>query len=117
MLVAYLRIPSIVVTLAMMVALRDGLRWITQGEWVQDLPAGFQWLGSRQAIYPFLAAAIAAALADRPVAWTLGNLRRRARGLRHRIEPDGGAPGRNRAALVTASVFALAGASPGSPRC
>jgi len=44
-LVAYIRIPSIVVTLASMVALRDGLRWITQGEWVQDLPPGFRWLG------------------------------------------------------------------------
>src|SRR5476649_1400914 len=29
-LVAYVRIPSIVVTLAAMVALRDGLRWVTQ---------------------------------------------------------------------------------------
>ena len=44
-LVAYVRIPSIVVTLASMVALRDGLRWITQGAWVQDLPRGFQWFG------------------------------------------------------------------------
>src|ERR1051326_8650320 len=32
-LVAYVRVPSIVVTLAMMVALRDGLRWATQGAW------------------------------------------------------------------------------------
>ena len=39
-LVAYLRLPSIVVTLAMMIALRDALRWMTQGAWVQDLPAG-----------------------------------------------------------------------------
>src|SRR3954454_22889072 len=31
LLVAYLRMPSIVVTLAAMVALRDGLRWATQG--------------------------------------------------------------------------------------
>jgi rhamnose transport system permease protein len=44
-LVAYVRIPSIVVTLSSMVALRDGLRWITQGAWVQDLPRGFQWFG------------------------------------------------------------------------
>lgn len=47
-LVAYLRIPSIVVTLATMVALRDGLRWATQGAWVQDLPPGFQWFGRSQ---------------------------------------------------------------------
>src|SRR5882724_8676890 len=37
-LVAYVRIPSIVVTLAAMVAVRDGLRWMTQGAWVQNLP-------------------------------------------------------------------------------
>jgi rhamnose transport system permease protein len=47
-LVAYVRIPSIVVTLATMVALRDGLRWITEGAWVQDLPASFQWFGASQ---------------------------------------------------------------------
>src|SRR3954469_1913678 len=40
-LVAYLRIPSIVVTLATMAALRDGLRWATQGAWIQELPSGF----------------------------------------------------------------------------
>ena len=54
-LVAYVRIPSIVVTLASMVALRDGLRWRTQGAWVQDLPPSFQWLGLSQAAYPFMA--------------------------------------------------------------
>jgi rhamnose transport system permease protein len=42
-LVAYVRIPSIVATLATMIAFRDGLRWLTQGSWVGDLPAGFQW--------------------------------------------------------------------------
>ena len=39
-LVAYVGIPSIVVTLATMTALRDGLRWATEGAWVQDLPRG-----------------------------------------------------------------------------
>src|SRR6476659_9153599 len=53
-LVAYARIPSVVVTLATMVALRDGLRWITQGAWVQDLPAAFQWFGLAQGSYPFV---------------------------------------------------------------
>ena len=61
-LVAYLRLPSIVVTLAMMIALRDALRWATQGAWVQDLPAGFQWLGLSQRMYPLAAGAFAAAL-------------------------------------------------------
>jgi rhamnose transport system permease protein len=61
-LVAYARIPSIVATLATMVALRDALRWITQGAWIQDLPPGFQWLGLSQAAYPFVVGATALAL-------------------------------------------------------
>lgn len=40
-LTAWVRIPSIVVTLGTMVALRDGLRWGTQGAWVGGLPASF----------------------------------------------------------------------------
>ena len=44
-LTAYARIPSIVVTLATLVALRDGLRWATQGAWVDNLPRNFQWYG------------------------------------------------------------------------
>jgi len=47
-LVARLNIPSIVATLAVMVATRDGLRWATEGQWVQDLPRGFQWFGLGQ---------------------------------------------------------------------
>src|SRR5262249_11474243 len=46
--VARLRLPSIVVTLALMVAWRDALRWITEGEWVQNLPGNFQWFGLGQ---------------------------------------------------------------------
>jgi rhamnose transport system permease protein len=61
-LVAYLRLPSIVVTLATMVALRDGLRWWTQGAWVQDLPPGFQWFGLPQFAYPFVSCAVVVAL-------------------------------------------------------
>jgi rhamnose transport system permease protein len=51
-LVAWLGVPSIVVTLATMVGLRDALRWTMQGEWVQDLPETFQWLGLSQATFP-----------------------------------------------------------------
>lgn len=47
-LVARLKIPSIVATLAVMVAMRDGLRWATEGRWVQGLPPGFQWFGLGQ---------------------------------------------------------------------
>ena len=61
-LIAYVGLPSIVVTLATMVALRDGLRWSTEGAWVQDLPSGFQWFGLPQFVYPFVSCAIVAAL-------------------------------------------------------
>jgi rhamnose transport system permease protein len=59
-LVSTLKLPSIVVTLATMVALRDGLRWTTQGAWVQNLPSGFQFLGVGQASYPFVSLTMAA---------------------------------------------------------
>ena len=48
-LVAGLGIPSIVVTLATMIGLRNCLRWVTEGRWVQDLPLNFQWAGLGQA--------------------------------------------------------------------
>jgi rhamnose transport system permease protein len=69
-LVAYGRLPSIVVTLAMMIVLRDALRWITQGAWVQDLPADFQWMGLSQAAYPFAAGVLAAGIAM-ALGWSL----------------------------------------------
>ena len=47
-LISFVRAPSIVVTLATMVSLREALRWITGGAWVEDLPAGFQWFGRGQ---------------------------------------------------------------------
>ncbi len=46
-LVAGLRLPSIVVTLATMVTWREALRWQRQGEFV-NLPDGLQWLGLGQ---------------------------------------------------------------------
>jgi len=69
-LVSYLRLPSIVVTLAMMIVLRDALRWITQGAWVQDLPSDFQWMGLSQSVYPFAAGLLAAAIVT-ALAWSL----------------------------------------------
>lgn len=57
--IAYLRMPAIVVTLAMLVAWRDGLRWVTEGAWVQGLPDDFQWFGLGQATGQWLIAAIA----------------------------------------------------------
>ena len=61
-LVAGLNLPAIVVTLATMVALRDGLRWATEGSWVQDLPGNFQWFGLGQAAGQALIVGAAAAI-------------------------------------------------------
>jgi rhamnose transport system permease protein len=69
-LVAWVRIPSIVVTLAAMVALRDGLRWVTQGAWVQNLPPGFHWFGLSQSASDFITIAAAVIIAVK-FAWAL----------------------------------------------
>jgi rhamnose transport system permease protein len=73
-LVAYLHVPSIVVTLAAMVALRDGLRWITEGAWVEGLPATFLWFGLPQRAYPVVTAA-GVLLLTAGTAWALRNTR------------------------------------------
>lgn len=73
-LVGWLRLPSIIVTLALLVAWRDGLRWVTSGAWVLDLPPNFQWFGlgqaGGQAVIASTAILILVALA-----WSVRNLR------------------------------------------
>jgi len=73
LLVGRLRLPSIIVTLAMLVAWRDGLRWITEGAWVQGLPANFQWLGFGQSGARWLIVAFAAVVLL-GINWMLRNL-------------------------------------------
>ena len=72
-LVGTLGLPSIIVTLAMLVAWRDALRWATEGAWVQGLPANFQWFGlaagAAQALIVGIALAVLAGSA-----WALRNL-------------------------------------------
>jgi rhamnose transport system permease protein len=46
--VAFMALPSIVVTLATMVIVRKGLDWQTQGEAVQTAAGSFQWFGWSQ---------------------------------------------------------------------
>src|SRR6185312_5054734 len=46
--VAGLGLPSIVVTLATLVIGRESLRYLREGEFVRDLPPGFQWFGAGQ---------------------------------------------------------------------
>jgi rhamnose transport system permease protein len=107
-LVAYVRIPSIVVTLAAMVAFRDALRWVTQGSWVEGLPPTFQWLGSSQAAFPMIVGAFLAILLI-GVAWAMRNL-----GVGRTVYATGSnAEGARLAgidtALVKLSVFAIGG--------
>jgi rhamnose transport system permease protein len=73
LLVGYMRLPSIVVTLAALVALRDGLRWAMQGAWVQDLPSGFQWFGLPPSAYPAVALGVVLVLVG-ALAWGMRNL-------------------------------------------
>ena len=73
LLVGRLGLPSIIVTLALLVAWRDGLRWLTEGAWVQGLPGDFQWFGLGQgpAQWVIVGTALAALAA---AAWALRNL-------------------------------------------
>jgi rhamnose transport system permease protein len=72
-LVGYLRLPSIIVTLAMLVAWRDALRWVTQGEWVQNLPPNFQWFGLGQTLAQWLVVGVALGVLV-AFSWMLRNL-------------------------------------------
>ncbi len=71
--VAWLRLPSIVVTLALMVAWRDGLRWATEGAWIQGLPPNFQWLGLGQTSGELLLVLISS-IVFVGFAWALSNI-------------------------------------------
>jgi rhamnose transport system permease protein len=72
-LVAGLGLPSIVVTLATLVILRESLRWAREGEFVRNLPPWFQWFGAGQAAGQWVV--VGAALAVFLVfAWALRNL-------------------------------------------
>jgi rhamnose transport system permease protein len=72
-LVAYVGLPSIAVTLAMMVGVRDALRWATEGAWVYGLPVEFQWFGLPVSTYPIVAGATAGLLTV-GLAWGLRHL-------------------------------------------
>jgi rhamnose transport system permease protein len=72
-LIAGLGLPSIVVTLATMVILREGLRWAREGKFVKDLPQGFQWFGLGQDAGQWTLVAIALVVFS-VFAWGLRNL-------------------------------------------
>jgi rhamnose transport system permease protein len=72
-LVGWLRLPSIIVTLAMLVMWRDALRWTTEGAWVQGLPENFQWFGLGQSNGEIVIVMISLVLFV-AFAWSLKNL-------------------------------------------
>lgn len=72
-LVAGLGLPSIVVTLATLVILRESLRWVREGEQVRNLPGWFQWFGAGQSMGQWLV--VGSALVVFAVfAWGMRNL-------------------------------------------
>lgn len=73
LLIGHLRLPSIIVTLAMLVLWRDALRWLTEGAWVQGLPDKFQWFGLEQRSGEMLIVAITLVIFV-GFAWGLRNL-------------------------------------------
>ena len=73
LLVGWLRLPSIIVTLAMLVAWRDALRWVTGGRWVQNLPPNFQWFGLGQTLGQWLIVIVVLAVLV-GFSWVLRNL-------------------------------------------
>lgn len=67
LIVAYLRIPSIVVTLGMLSILKGGLISVTGGTWISDLPEGFHLydasvLGAPMPVFLMIALTVVAAL-------------------------------------------------------
>jgi rhamnose transport system permease protein len=72
-LIGRLGLPSIIVTLAMLVMWRDALRWITEGAWVQGLPDDFQWFGLGQSTGEIVIVLLALILFA-AFAWSLRNL-------------------------------------------
>ena len=62
LLVAGLGLPSIVVTLATLVILRESLRYLREGEFVRGIPSGFQWFGMGQGAGQWLVVGIAVAV-------------------------------------------------------
>jgi len=111
-LTAYVRIPSIVVTLATMIAWREGLRWATEGAWIQDLPAHYQWLGTSDRAYPFIALAVVVFL-QICAAWVLRNVAAGRAIYATGSSLDAARLAGVRTATVTFLVFAILGALTG----
>ena len=107
-LVAFAGLPSIIVTLAMMVVLRDGLAWARQGEAVRGLPATFQWFGLSQAGGQWVLVGVAAAVLA-AAGWAARNLPGGRAVFAVGSDADAARLAGIRPALVTFATFVLLG--------
>jgi rhamnose transport system permease protein len=108
-LVAFVNLPSIVVTLATMVVLRESLRWIRSGEFVQGLPRNFQWFGMAQDAGQWVIVGIAG-LVFGCFAWSMRNLAAGRTVYATGSDQEAARLAGIRPRLVTFSVFTLMGA-------
>jgi rhamnose transport system permease protein len=111
-LVAGMNLPSIVVTLATMVTLRESLRWAREGEFVRDLPANFQWFGMSQTVGQWLVVGIALAVFV-VFAWGLRNLAAGRAVYATGSDPEAARLAGIRPKRVTFGVFVIMGALAG----
>jgi rhamnose transport system permease protein len=108
-LVALIGLPSIVVTLATMVILRESLRWIRSGEFVQGLPTHFQWFGFSQDAGQWVVVAIAA-ITFGCFAWAMRNIAAGRSVYATGSDQEAARLAGIRPRLVTFTVFTLMGA-------
>ena len=108
-LVAFLRIPSIVVSLATMIAVREGLRLATEGAWIQDLPASYQWLGLSAGAYPVVVLGVVVLL-QIGFGWGLRHLSAGRAVFAIGSSPSAARLAGLRVEQITVGVFAIAGA-------
>jgi rhamnose transport system permease protein len=111
-LVALLRVPSIVATLATMAFWRELLRWATQGAWIQGLPANFQWMGLSQA-QGELAILAVAALSFAAIAWSMRNIQAGRAVYAVGTQPESARLAGNPVTALSFGVFMLLGALTG----
>src|SRR5262245_3197155 len=111
-LIAGLGLPSIVLTLAMMVILREGLRWRREGEFVRELPPDFQWFGVGQDTGQWFMILIALAIFA-VFAWSVKNLAAGRAVYATGSNPEAAFLAGLQPRAVTFAVFAVAGALTG----
>ena len=103
--IGLLRLPSIIVTLAMLVVWRDVLRWATEGAWVPATsPSNFQWFGLRQSMGEFVIFAVTIVFFV-IAAWSMRDLVAGRKGLRRGFGTGSSVPGGHRASASSILGF------------